>query len=78
MGSDYLIDHIVMELEANQNDVAYRNYVCDLLKAIAESWGARISSRFEDIVRKPQENEKTADEIVLEVMRRGGLKGKAE
>lgn len=78
MGSEYLIDHVLYEYNENVERHAFRSYVGDLLKAIAESWNVRVNYRYDDVISKPQEDEKTADEIVLEVMSRGGLKGKTD
>lgn len=77
MGSEYLIDHVMYEYNENAERHAFRSYVGDLLKVMAESWNARVNYRYDDMISRPQE-EKTADEIVLEVMKRGGLKGKTD
>ena len=77
MGSEYLIDHVMYEYNENVEQHAFRSYVSDLLKVMAESWNARVNYRYDDMISRPQE-ERTADEIVLDVMRRGGLKGKSE
>ena len=57
----------------------YRVYVTDVLKMAAEKdmlHTLQISSRYIDLLEKPIENEKTGDEIALDVINRAGLKGK--
>ena len=53
----------------------YRSYTGDLLKTIAESIGATVNYRFIELLEPPKD-EKTGDEIALEVIKRAGLKVK--
>lgn len=56
----------------------FRSYVGDLLMLLAEGKVAQVQYRYAELIAKPsEEEEKTADEIVLEVMERAGLKGNA-
>lgn len=56
------------------DEKVYRSYTADLLKVIAESVGASVSCRYDELIDRPKEEEKTGDEIALEVIKRAGLK----
>ena len=76
MGSEYVIDHVIAEHNVRAEQRVYRGYVTDVLKVIAESWGATISDRYADLVERKPQDTRTGDEIALDVIRRAGLKGK--
>lgn len=48
-----------------------------MLKAIAESLGVEVDSRFADCIEN-NNDEVSGDEIVLDIMQRAGLKGKED
>ena len=73
-GSEYVIDHIIAEHNLRIDEKVYRSYTADLLKVIAESIGASVSCRYDELIDRPKEEEKTGDEIALEVIKRAGLK----
>lgn len=73
-GSYYVIDHVKAEHNIRMEEKVYRDYTADLLKVVAESIGATVSCRYHDLIDRPQETEKTGDEIALEVITRAGLK----
>ena len=77
MGSGYVIDHVVAEHHKRAKDEAYRIYVGDLLKCLAETWGAQIPYRYADMIA-PQEEQKSGDEVAIEVITKLGLKGKTD
>lgn len=55
---------------------AYRVYVTDVLKAIAESTGCQVSMRYnEAISTSNDEEELNGDQIALDIIERAGLKG---
>ena len=53
----------------------YRNYTSDLLKIVAEQMGIEINIRYADTLQHQEpEEEKTADEIALDIIERAGLR----
>ena len=71
--------------KANQQakDTAYRVYVTDCLKLIAEntaniSRGQYMKSRYYDIIYQAKVDTRTGDEIVEDIIKRAGLVVKAE
>lgn len=51
-------------------------YTADLLKAIAESVGATVNSRYSDLTDFETKDERTGDEVAYEVITKLGLKVK--
>ena len=45
-----------------------------MLKAIAESRGYKINGRYYDLINKSDKDNRSADEIVLDIIKRAGLK----
>lgn len=74
-GSYYVIEHVLAEHNIRMEEKVYRSYTGDMLKVIAESMGATVNYRLMELCDKPKE-EKTGDEIALEVIERAGLKVK--
>ena len=64
-------------------DTAYRVYITDCLKLIAEntaniSRGQYMKSRYYDVIRPAKVDTRTGDEIVEDIIKRAGLVVKAE
>lgn len=63
--------------EAEQRSLAYRVYVTDCLRQIAENsahlGGGYIRARYYDIVYPPAAPQKDVDEIVADVVSRAGI-----
>ena len=60
-------------------DTAYRVYVTDCLKLIAENTGnISLKSRYYDIVNPKKADNRTGDEIVADIIKRAGLVVKSE
>jgi len=75
MGAEYVIDHVICEHNNRMEQYNYRNYTSDLLQIIAEQMGAEINIRYADTLKhQEQKQEKSADEIALDVIKRAGLK----
>ena len=74
-GSYYVIEHVLAEHNIRMEEKVYRSYTGDMLKVIAESMGATVNYRLTDLYDKPKE-QKTGDEVALEVIQRAGLKVK--
>lgn len=53
---------------------AFRNYVSDLLKAIAERHEITVDYRYSEIINPKKKDNRTGDEIALEVIRNAGLR----
>ena len=67
--------------KANQQakDTAYRVYVTDCLKLIAENSGnISLKLRYYDIIQPKKEDTRTGDEIVADIIKRAGLVVKSE
>ena len=67
--------------KANQQakDTAYRVYVTDCLKLIAENTGnISLKLRYYDIIKPKKEDNRTGDEIVEDIIKRAGLVVKSE
>ena len=67
--------------KANQQakDTAYRVYVTDCLKLIAENTGnISLKLRYYDIIQPKKADTRTGDEIVVDIIKRAGLVVKSE
>ena len=67
--------------KANQQakDTAYRVYVTDCLKLIAENTGnISLKLRYYDIIQPKKVDTRTGDEIVSDIIKRAGLVVKSE
>ena len=67
--------------KANQQakDTAYRVYVTDCLKLIAENTGnISLKLRYYDIIQPKKADNRTGDEIVSDIIKRAGLVVKSE
>ena len=67
--------------KANQQakDTAYRVYVTDCLKLIAENTGnISLKLRYYDIINPKKADNRTGDEIVADIIKRAGLVVKSE
>lgn len=82
-GRGYVIDHCVSLLRKKSEEKAYRYYVTDSLRAIANVLyksnggdGLMIDLRYFDVVNQKKEAEetKTADEIIYSFQKRLGAK----
>ena len=77
-GSYFVIEHMATEHEKRMNELIYRAYITDALKAMAESWGVSIMSRYVDLINREPEETKSGDDIALEVIMKAGLKVKED
>lgn len=76
-GKQYVIEHVIAEYNNRMEQLAYRSYTSDVLKAIAEMMGANIPKRFAELINNETvEETKTGDEIALDVINRAGLRAK--
>ena len=71
------------KVKQQAKDTAYRVYVTDCLKLIAEntaniSRGKYMKSRYHDIIHPAKVDDRTGDEIVEDIIKRAGLVVKAE
>lgn len=79
MGSGYVIEHCVSAFSDMCEEKAFRSYIADGIKCISESvanqfGGSYLQERYADIVSISRTEEKTGDEIALEVIKKAGLK----
>lgn len=73
LGPDILTDAILAALEDRRRAEDYEVYVTDLLRAMAQGWGASVPRRFWDILHPQPEDSRTAEEIAADIMDRMGL-----
>ena len=76
LGTEYLIEHIISEHQKEVHKKAYWSYTADILKALAESMGVEVERRYADIISNKPVDNRTGDEIALDVITRAGLKVK--
>lgn len=79
MGSGYVIEHCVSAFSDMCEEKAFRSYIADGIKCISEAianqfGGSYLQERYADIVSISRTEEKTGDEIALEVIKKAGLK----
>ena len=79
MGSGYVIEHCVSAFSDMCEEKAFRSYIADGIKCISESvanqyGGSYLQERYADIITVSRVEEKTGDEIALEVIKKAGLK----
>ena len=74
MGSEFVIDYSIASIKEKDEMITYRSYTADMLKAIAEGLGAEVKSRYYNLIKKqPVQDDKTGDEIALDIITRAGL-----
>lgn len=77
LGKGYVIKYCKALFLKKQEERLYRSYVADMLMALVNSTGKyNVETRFIELVpdrRKKKEKEKTAGEIVADVMKKAGL-----
>lgn len=81
MGSGYVIEHCVSVYSERCRDKAYKNYVADALMCISESTascygGSYLDTRYAELVGDVEVDDRTGDEIALDIIERAGLKVK--
>lgn len=74
-----MIEHCVSAFSDICKEEAYRSYIADGVKCIGESvanqfCGSYLQERYADIVSISRTEEKSGDEIALEVIEKAGLK----
>jgi hypothetical protein len=82
-GSEYVIDHCVLAFDSYIHQKLYQGYVTDGLQCLSESianyyGGSYLQKRFVDIIEGVEEEEVSADEIVLEIIEKAGLSVRGE
>ena len=78
MGRNYVIDHVISEYQDYVEEKTYKAYVTDLIKSIAESIGVEVNDRYTDLIDNTYKDDRTGDEIALDVIKRAGLKVKQD
>lgn len=80
LGSEYVMEHCILAYNTYIEQQLYREYVTDGLRCLSESvanyyGGTYLQKRYADIIHgfKEEEDERSADEIVLEVIEKAGL-----
>lgn len=86
MGSGYVVDHCISALSLNAENLKYQLYITDCLKNINEIMakrygGSYVSVRYSELIgnnKQDKDEEKTGDEIAIDIMMRAGLKSRQE
>lgn len=61
-GLDYLADHVESEI---RQQTGYKIYLSDLIKALAETQGVKVSTRYKDLLAMgPQKKEQSSEEVI--------------
>jgi len=78
LGAEYVVEYATSEYNAYEEKSIFRMYVTDMLKGFGEVLGGEIKYRYYDLIKveEPVKEEKTGDEIALEVIAKAGLKGR--
>lgn len=71
-----MIEHVLLEYKYKVKEDIFRGYVGDILKCVAERWGAKILYRYTDLIEPHKEEPENGDEVALEVIEKLGLKVK--
>lgn len=80
LGSGYVMEHCVSAFSDRIKDKIYRMYITDgvmsISETIAQAFGGRcLTQRYADIIDTSNEdNEETADEIVMRIIKEAELK----
>lgn len=77
-GVDYIAQHVIHAYQQEQKEFAYRVYVSDALKLIAENTekyagGSHLTKRWADIVKQKPADKRTGAEIARDVIKAAGL-----
>lgn len=74
LGAEYVIEHCVAVHSARQRQEAYQVYTTDCLSAIAKGLGAKVDRRFYDIIHPRPVDNRSAEEIANDLIKKMGLK----
>ena len=70
MGIGYVIEHYISFFHKEQEEKAYRVYVTDTLRLVAENTakmgqgGSYIKARYIEVIEPPKEEKRSADEVI--------------
>lgn len=83
IGKGYVIEHCVSLFNRRQKEQIYRNYVTDTLKMINDnltkiSGGQYMKTRYAELVEPQLKDERTGDEIAIDIIKRARLKFKGQ
>lgn len=75
-GRGYVLDHVLAQLKIENRDRSYKQYIADVLQLIGENAarmvaGSYVSQRW-SAYQEPEDN-RTGDEIALDIITRAGL-----
>lgn len=73
-GTEYIIEHVVSEINSQKQEEIYRQYVTEVLRACAKGSGIDFSPSYLDvknsIMVKAPEEERSADDIISTIKRK--------
>lgn len=85
IGRGYIVDHCVSLFNSRAKERLFQIYITDALKCLNDNvaktlGGSTLKVRYYDLLESgnKQENEKTGDEIALEIIKKAGLKVKGK
>lgn len=67
-GSGYVVEHCIAAIQREQEERAYQYYMTDVLRS-----AFNVDKRFYDMLNHPDTEDKSGDEIILDIITRGGL-----
>ena len=76
MGPVYIADALHAAADRRARRECFESYSADLLRLLATAWGAENVTRYYDLIHPKPEDDRTAEEIAEDFMRRKGLKFK--
>jgi hypothetical protein len=72
MGIGYVIEHYIAYFKKEQHEKAYKMYITDALKIIAENTakqvgGSYLTARYAEIIEPVKQETRTANEIIINI-----------
>lgn len=85
-GRGYVIEHVAASFRKEQEEIRYKAYITDALKALTENtthrmipgvgvvdYGSYMQNRWYKAAQEEQKDTRTGDEIALDIISRAGL-----
>jgi len=78
MGKRYIIDYCISRWKRESKDEAYQGYIAEVLRLLGENaavlaHGSYIQSKWTDLIKENKQDNRSADEIAEDIIRRAGL-----
>lgn len=78
MGKRYVIDYCISRWKREAKQEAYQSYIAEVLRLMGENVavlarGSYIRSKWTDLTKEDKQDNRSADEIAEDIIRRAGL-----